>query len=339
MATEKFIALIHAHILEPVSSTTDLVGIKNDAFEGTVGWEQEINRTESVLGDLNCLLGDTTFSITKALSTSVNKEMIDQEMIDQEMIDHLVSRKGLKTIPNNSVTLEVGLVSDLLKFSRVYSERMGQGGRFFSGVQQLPRAERYSLKIDGKDTVEIDFSSMHPNICYALINVEPPADSYSIPSASEEVAKTLMLTALNAKSRTSVLKSVKWEAIKAGSPLSPEESKLLSKALGELEALHSSISKFFYTSAWKQLQYLESNIMLDIMEHFVSRDIVCLGIHDSVIVESQYEESLKKVMARAFKKQLQTCNPVKLGRSDTKAVTVTIPRGQPSQVGVYEYDR
>ena len=312
--TPKFLKLLQSVILEPVRSETNLVGIKNDLKEGIVGFKKEVALTGRVLSGVNELIGAATIKIEKVVGTEVGGM--------EALIEHLLSSKSggtfEKLATENTKTVE--LVSEVCKYTRVYSERYGQGGRLYSGIQQLPRGERYSLTINGEETAEIDFSSMHPNMCYSLEGLTAPKESYKLDSAPRHLAKQMMVTALNAKSRESAIKSIKWEAIKAGSPIEID----LEQAFSELEALHAPIAKHFYTASWKTLQHLESNVMLEVMDHFRGRGIVCLGVHDSAIVPISHRKELERVMKDAYKKILLTTASPKLGRSDKEEETTTM---------------
>ena len=303
-ATPEFRTLLATYTLEPMRAMTPLVRIKNDLKLGTTGFEDELLRTEEVLTQLNELIKGVDITINKIIET------VDQK----DLIDHLLSGKG-KTSKVKSVKAEkeISLVPDICCFNRVYSERMGQGGRMISGIQHIPRGERYSIKIEGDDTVEIDFSSLHPNICYAQEGKKAPEDCYVIDAAPRSVAKLMLVTALNAANRTAAMRSVRFEAMKDGRDLSEID---LEAAFSELEDLNSGIAHRFYTSAWKELQHLESRVMLEVMGHFSRQGIIALGVHDSAIVKEEYEEELREVMVREFKAVLSTTNTINLGRSD-----------------------
>ena len=294
-ATDKLVSLVQEHILEPVKSTTDLVGVK-DAEEDWDSCFGLVEHTTNILGKLNDLISKSTIKVTKVVDTHS----------PEELVRHLVSTKGSKNIPRNSTTREVELISDVVAYSRIFSGKIGQGGRLISGIQQLPRPERYSLTIDDKPTVEVDFKSMHPSICYALLDIQGPEDNYAIQSVGRDTAKIILLSMLNASNRSSVVKSIRWEAIKNGTPLTAQEILNVQNAVSELEEIHAPLSEWFYSSAWKQLQFLESQIMLKVMEHFVNKGVVCLGVHDSAIVPSEYEEELKHVMLKSFREVLDT---------------------------------
>lgn len=97
----------------------------------------------------------------------------------------LRGRKGLKPIMeavemlNNSLK---GVVIEFMgervapvEYKRIYTENLKECGRFFvagGGVQLIPEKYRSKyLTFDGEPVVELDYSSIHPNICYERVNM------------------------------------------------------------------------------------------------------------------------------------------------------------------------
>ena len=56
-----------------------------------------------------------------------------------------------------------------------------RGGRFYGGWwQNIPSRLRPFITINGKETVELDYSSMHPRMLYAHIGMECPDEPYDV---------------------------------------------------------------------------------------------------------------------------------------------------------------
>jgi len=62
-----------------------------------------------------------------------------------------------------------------VEYKRIYSNSLSECGRFFvagGGVQLIPEKYRSKyLRFDGEEVVELDFSSIHPFICYEKLNL------------------------------------------------------------------------------------------------------------------------------------------------------------------------
>jgi hypothetical protein len=59
-------------------------------------------------------------------------------------------------------------------YKRVYTDNPSKGGRFYNcgNFQTMKKELRPSIKIDGEDTVCLDYSALHPCLCYNLVDVE-----------------------------------------------------------------------------------------------------------------------------------------------------------------------
>lgn len=125
---------------------------------------------------------------------------------------------------------------------RVFNDaRWDRGGRFYGGWWMgLSRADRGRLLFNGEETVELDFSSLHPRLCYEL-NGTPLAagdDPYSIPGVPDDlrdVVKVAVLQLLNAKPDKQRLGMPKGAKAKLGRRLS------YAALVAKLEARHTSI--------------------------------------------------------------------------------------------------
>jgi hypothetical protein len=67
-------------------------------------------------------------------------------------------------------------------YKRVYTDSIDRGGRFYdiTGIQTMKKELRPNIKIDGEKTVCLDYSALHPRLCYSLvgITVEDDFDPY-----------------------------------------------------------------------------------------------------------------------------------------------------------------
>ncbi len=67
-------------------------------------------------------------------------------------------------------------------YKRVYTDSIERGGRFYdiTGVQTMKKELRPNIKIDGEATVCLDYSALHPRLCYSLVDiiVEDDFDPY-----------------------------------------------------------------------------------------------------------------------------------------------------------------
>ncbi len=206
-----------------------------------------------------------------------------------------------------------------------------RGGRFYGGWwQNVPRNYRTLIRIADRDgqpqmTREQDYSSIQPQMLYALLGVPAPPDAYSVypdvatNKASRGTAKMLLLQMLNATDRRDVLGAAREEIINEartlvppGTPVTVEASlpagcPPLEELLARIEQFHEPIRHHFYNDTGKGLSYLDSQLAATVMSRLIKEHgAVALPIHDSFIVQRQHNETLKQYMHDAFEAKFGT---------------------------------
>ena len=181
---------------------------------------------------------------------------------------------------------------------RVYNDpKLITNGRFVGPWwQTIPSELRSRITINGKRTVEIDFSAMHPRILYALEGIDLKFDPYSVVSSR---GRGEVKQAFNAM-------------INSSSDLSRPPRGLDLKTVGcswpelkeEILRKHPAIKHRFFTGFGLKLMGLESDIAEGILMKLSSKNIVCIPVHDSFIVHhgntSLLRESMRETFAEKF---------------------------------------
>lgn len=225
---------------------------------------------------------------------------------------------GSKHVLGSGIPLLITLEPNFLfrkklqvKLERIFNNgKFTEGGRFYkASYQQLNEKDRAKIEINNSPVVEVDYSSFHLNMLYHTRKIEFNEDPYLMVINNEDVRpilKLVCLIAINSSTPTQALRALKDEIRK-----NPELEKLkrvyhLDEAnlLRKFESVHFEISNYFYSGIGIKLQYLDSQIAHEIFKYFMSRDIPCLGVHDSFIVPANHKEELKEVMNKTYKKHL-----------------------------------
>lgn len=171
-----------------------------------------------------------------------------------------------------------------------------QGGRFYGGWwQSVPKEYRTRITINGKRTVEIDYSVMHPALMYAQVGAKLEGDAYDInvPNVKRDLIKRTFNQLVNAKGRTD-----------AKSDFNEHECGMSWKELQErIKARHRPIARFLGTGHGLRLQNADAQIANRIMLQFLRMNYVCLPVHDSFIVHHELQDDLTKIMHDEFLKQ------------------------------------
>jgi hypothetical protein len=200
------------------------------------------------------------------------------------------------------------------KFQRWGSEefKWNLGGRLYAqstgGVtwQNLSKTERSTILIDGQETVELDYGSLHPSILYDRMGAVKPDDMYRVSvdrrTVPRKLVKLMMLIMLNAKTKSGALIAFRQEAKEKY----PDRNSLgwINKANRIQSAVlkrHSPIREHFCTDIGIRLQFLDSELTISILKHFYDKGVVVLPVHDSYIIQSQYRAELRQVMTEKYR--------------------------------------
>jgi len=177
-------------------------------------------------------------------------------------------------------------------------------GRVHRKLFPLPlRKEQrpHILRIHGEKTVECDYSSLVARLAYAHVGggtdaVQPPkGDLYTIPGLlpeSRDGVKRLVSTLLfdKHKNRDRFPKGVA-ELFKLD-----DQHKGFKRVLELITVHHAAIAPLFGTGIGHYLQFLESQLLVNVLVRLAQRNIVALPIHDCVIVQARKAERVASIM-------------------------------------------
>jgi len=65
---------------------------------------------------------------------------------------------------------------------------------------------------------------------------------------------------------------------------------------------HPTITKYFASGKGLETQRLDSTILSNILDRFISNGIVALPVHDSLIVQHRFEDELRAAMVEEYEK-------------------------------------
>ena len=218
------------------------------------------------------------------------------------------------------------------KLKAVFNDsNWGHGGRLYASAtmvgfnyQCIPSDMRKMIKVDGKDTCEVDYSGLHPHMIYSIVGKQLRGNAYDfLPLEDKALAKFALLVMLNAKSKVAAIAALEKRAyeLRTASGLSPKKVDLrnallrnpnFSKIVDDAAKRHSEIRSYFYRGSGIRLQNIESAMALEITHSFAERDIPVLPVHDSFIIEQKYRTQLVQMMQSVYKNHNKgfTC-PVK----------------------------
>lgn len=182
---------------------------------------------------------------------------------------------------------------------RIFTKgRFDRGGRLFGGFwQPISKVDRFgSILIEGEDIVELDYGQMGPRQLYGMKGVWPDDDDlYDVPEYEDRRdGIKIIFSAMVFKEGGSLTQMPKGTRTIFGKDVHIDE------VTEAIEARHADISDLFYLGIGHHLQFLESQIMVDILLRLKAMKIVALPIHDAILVPQSKADIAKQVMLDTF---------------------------------------
>jgi hypothetical protein len=187
----------------------------------------------------------------------------------------------------------------------IYSGEPLRGGRLYTRFQNIPKALRAELKINGLSTVELDYKSNHLMMLIALSGMELSADPYmtiaDLANQSREVVKKYINTCISAISAKQAFNACKQHKI---------NRELFNKL--EIATITAFPDIKLYVGIGVYLQSLEGQIALNIMVEGANNNIPVLPVHDSFITTTDNEQWLRDQMMTQWKEQVMTIQETRI---------------------------
>lgn len=191
-----------------------------------------------------------------------------------------------------------GVDADDSHLRRYFTRQSFQlGGRLFGGFwQSLTKEERRNhLYINGERVEALDYGQMAPRILYGLAGAKPPEDDvYSLlglESHRKGVKKVFNAVLFAEKRLTRFPRDTRAlfrRSIKIGD------------VIERLENAHPAVKHLFFTGVGHQLQYVESEILVDVLLDMRERGLVGLPVHDAVLVPVSTVDQVREIMLDTF---------------------------------------
>lgn len=279
-----------------------------------IGWELPASlRDENVLlkNENGCNISLEESGV-KYISDEIKLAKSRMNGINDENNKHTVTVDGKKITTNESVIYRVKY-DELMKENYIEENVHGRCYSLANGIQSLKRNERKRLKVNGNRVKEVDYSSLHPNMLYALNGIQVNnKDMYDVGNwyvnegLSEEEArkavKMMLLRMINAKNSSNAIYSFKKAWNEEHGYYKNSRIEWLYKLFNTINVAHSQIAHEFCTGKGIYLMNLDGKLIREVCWRLTREQICALGIHDSVIVESRYQDKAKQIMKEEYEK-------------------------------------
>jgi hypothetical protein len=183
---------------------------------------------------------------------------------------------------------------------RYFAEgRFDSGGRLFKGFwENLPKQARLrGITIEGERVVELDYAQLNPTLAYAEVGCSPPpGDAYMLSGFENYrggVKQVFNALLFDKGPRKSFPKGV--------NAFFPPKSKI-TDVIDGIHQRHPRLASVLSTGIGFHLMYLESEIMMTVLEKLRDQQIVGLPVFDAVIVRASEAEVATAVMKNQFRK-------------------------------------
>ncbi|MBZ9671647.1 hypothetical protein [Mesorhizobium sp. ES1-3] len=181
---------------------------------------------------------------------------------------------------------------------RIFTEgRFDCGGRLFGGFwQPMSKADRHeNIFIDGESVVELDYDQMSARILYGLAGVSAPSgDLYSVPGLEghREGVKKVLNAMLFAHQRPTRFP-------RGTRPLFPARL-TVAEVMDAIADYHGPLKDVFFCGMGHRAQFVESEIMVDVLLSLQQVDVTALPVHDAIWVPTSAKDIARKAMLTAF---------------------------------------
>lgn len=199
-------------------------------------------------------------------------------------------------------------------FKRIYNQgdlpgyNYNKGGRLYSiggGYQNLCKAERATILIDGEETIEIDIRASHLVGLHAVSGcpLDPCIDPYLGLSVDRGITKMFIMQTVGSDKLPS-----RWSSTAAESYAWENDGQCLYcdypfKAIKSAVLMKFPIFKNWAASKirWGDLQFNEAEVIIGTVYQLARHhDVPSLPVHDSLIIRKCDEGTARSVLAKLF---------------------------------------
>ncbi|MBF9029541.1 hypothetical protein HKCCE3408_03955 [Rhodobacterales bacterium HKCCE3408] len=194
------------------------------------------------------------------------------------------------------------------KLTRIFTEDLSHGGRLYGEYVTRPERDRLACTIDGEPVCEIDLKASHLSILAALyrhpdrLGRDPYEDIEWVKSRQlRRAAKTLV--------QCSIYKPGGWLTAfpkQDDGVAFKDKYDLDGRRVGDL--MPGIIEAFPFLdgspSLTLELQFIEAEILMDVLERLCRSCIPAFPVHDSVLVRQSDEERVLKILQETLREYL-----------------------------------
>ncbi len=280
-----------------IARNQECIELRTKKYENAFG----VNSKAKPIAYIDTDVTDEMRTVVKAYNELLNANRIDVSIYPDQRYGQM--------LPNGQV-IDIPIVQGQHFVRRIFSRgSFDFGGRFYGGFwQQIPKEDRPYIRINGEETVELDFSALHPRLLAAEKGMTIEGDPYHLgvdllPEhlmyLHRKYVKKLLLVAINAKDRNDA-----YHALVGSLPgeLAKHYSKdMLKEGLQAIRYRHPFVAGSLCSDAGIRLMRTDSNIVEHVLKRFIALETPVLPVHDSFVVQANKRLTLENAMREASK--------------------------------------
>jgi hypothetical protein len=221
-----------------------------------------------------------------------------------------------------------------LKLTRIFTGKIGKGGRFYCAFQNKRKVERLACKIGGQEVISMDISFCHPMLMLRIgwkqtderglfgLRTKDPYDMEGYGGLPREVTKRAINVLFNADSLTSAhnaLKNIYWDIDETDGEVWVRVFNSRQKRFGikafrdkkdqenfieQFKFLHHRFKNFICTGIGLEMQWLDSVLTSYLIEACNQNNLPMIPIHEEYLIKKNDKERFKKIFIDVFKNQI-----------------------------------
>lgn len=254
--------------------------------------------------------GDNHFANGARDRLSIINGMLESHWADLALTDQQLSDELTKMIGERNEETAQSFDFSARTVYRVFNNNgWEQGGRFYGAWwMACPSRLRRHILIDGKQTVEVDYSGLHPAMLFAEARLPIPDDPYERcmttveNKAERRLIKQTFNALLNARSVAGLNEIEGYFADLTGRDWKAFKLFIVNK--------YPEFSQHFGSGVGLRLQRKDSDLAETVMLEFAQKGYACLPVHDSFLVHHKLQNDLIDSMKEAFEAEFGAVSKV-----------------------------
>ena len=248
--------------------------------------------------------GDNAFANNARQRLRVINDMLESHWADLAISDDRLSReiKQVSGMRDEEATQSFDFAARTVH--RVFNNSdWQQGGRFYGAWWiSCPSYLRQHIVIDGKRTVEVDYSGLHAAMLYADVGLPIPTDPYQrcLKREGGAVERQLVKRTFNALLNANSVKGI--------NEIEGYSSEITERPWDDFKHYivnsYPEFQQYFGSGVGLKLQRKDSDLAEAVMLRFAAMNYACLPVHDSFIVHHGLERELIDIMLEEFQAKL-----------------------------------